>query len=395
MKLFEYIQGNRRGKEINRLEKEAMKNLFLADALEGFDKVAGNDHDRRIEAMCAKVLHKTQSGKNHILRYLSIAASILLIIGFGGYFLLNRNQPHTEENVAVTQFDLYVPQRQIIENETMQKSSPSVEKSRLPEMKKQAEKPLIAQTKAKDRKETAPDIEMQKEVIPDTTVLIVEEVTVTMAETANEEPIDRESSKIISFNKRKGKVRGIVTDAEGKPLPGATIMYGGANTGVISDTDGYFELPESNVKHIQINFIGYESMNLVADTDTTMLVAMTEKTYELSEVTVVAFGTQKRETIIGAVSSEKKENLKSQPVIGKKAYEKYLEENIIKPQSEGCRGKKGRVGLKFSINSGGRPINIRVEKSLCPEADEEAIRLINQGSDWSVGDEDVEIDIKF
>jgi outer membrane biosynthesis protein TonB len=371
--------------------------------LEGFDKVAGNDHDRRIEAMRAKILYKTKSGKNHILRYLSIAASILLIIGFGGYFLLNRNQPYTEENVAVTQSDLYVPEEQIIKNETSEENCLVTAESRLPEMKKQAEKPLIAQTKkVGEQKEIAPEIEFEfvdlekgkevveerQEVIPNTTVLMD---SVVIAEITN----SQESSKIISLKESKGKVRGIITDIDGSPLHGATVMYGGTNTGVVSDKNGYFELPELDKKQIQINYIGFKSLNLVADTDTTMLVAMTEDTHVLNEVTVVAFGTQKRETTVDSVSSVKEENLKSEPVIGRKAYKKYLKENIIKPQSEGCKGKKGKVKLKFSINRGGRPMNIRVEKSLCPEADEEAIRLIEQGSDWTVGDREVEIDVKF
>jgi hypothetical protein len=389
MKLFQYIQGNRRGKEINRLEKEAMKDPFLTDALEGFDKVAGNDHERRIEAMRAKVLYKTKSGKNPVFRYLSIAASILLIVGFGGYFLLNRNQPYTEENLSEMQSDSYVPERQVSENITSEASSLSVEENRLPEMKKQAEKPLMVQNKVSEQKEIAPDITiaMEEAVVPDTDVLI---------DNAALAEIEMESSKkIISLKERKSKVRGIVTDFGGEPLPGASIIYTGTNTGVLSDRNGYFELPELDKKQIQISYIGYKPLNLIADTDTTMLVAMMENTDALDEVTVVAFGTQKKESVIGSISSDEKENIKPQPVTGKKAYGKYLKENIIKPQSEGCKGKKGRVKLKFSINRSGRPMNIRVEKSLCPEADAEAIRLIEQGSDWTVGDREVEIDIKF
>jgi outer membrane biosynthesis protein TonB len=388
MKLFQYIQGNRKGKEINRLEKEAMKDPFLADALEGFDKATTDNHELRIEEMRAEILNKTKSGKNHIVRYLSLAASVLLIVGLGGYFLLNKDKFNTEENLAKTQFDLIVPEEQIIENEPLQDSS-------LPETKQQAEKSLVAETKAK--KEISSAIaKNRRKAIDDKKPIETTKVQEVQEDVQAEiQAVENESNKTIS---RKGKVKGIITDSEGEPLPGASITYSGTNTGTVSDTDGYFELPESDNKNIQVNYLGYESQNLVADKDTTMLVAMTENTNELAEVTVVAFGTQKKESMVASVSSspERKENnIKPQPVIGKKAYEKYLKENIVKPQSEVCKEKKGKVKLKFSINQKGRPVNIRVEKSLCPEADDEAIRLINKGSDWTVGDKDVEIEVKF
>jgi outer membrane biosynthesis protein TonB len=412
MKLLQYIQGNRKGKEINHLEKEAMKDPFLADALDGFDRIAGDDHELRINKMRAEVLYKTKSGNKHILRYLSIAAGILLIIGFGGYFLQNGNLSRTEENLAETQFDLSVPEEKPIENE---RSIPSKTlQEHPPEIKRQTEKPLPVQTETDNKKETAPvpavavqknrpgindekqietaTLRKQETVIPDTMVWSDSEV---LAEVADREPTGMEEWEIMPVEKREGIITGIVTDPEGVPLPGASIRYGGTNTGVTSNKDGYFELPKSEEKEIQISFIGYKPVNLVADTNKTMLVAMQENTDVLDEVVVVAFGKQRKESVTGSASLPEKKNIMPQPVIGKKEYEKYLKENKIMPKSEDCTGKKGKVNLIFSIDKNGRPANIRVKKSLCPEADREAIRLIEQGPDWTQGDKEVEIKVKF
>ncbi|MDR0835682.1 MAG: hypothetical protein LBN11_03755, partial [Tannerella sp.] len=209
MKLFQYIQGERKGKAINRLEKEAMKDPFLADALEGFDKVTGNDHELRIEEMRAKILHQTQSGNNHLLRYLSIAASILFIIGFGGYFLLNKNQTHTEENIAKVQYDLYVPEKKVIENEDIiiqepvQESAPKIERQT-----KQAEKTLTAKIE-----EMKPATAIQEDVstdIEDVIEIAEIEVHKEVAEIAEEKI---ETTALVEQNV---KVRGIVTDAKGE-----------------------------------------------------------------------------------------------------------------------------------------------------------------------------------
>jgi hypothetical protein len=40
------------------------------------------------------------------------------------------------------------------------------------------------------------------------------------------------------------------------------------------------------------------------------------------------------------------------------------------------------VQISFEVNKLGEPVNIKVEKSLCKECDEEAIRLIKQGPKW-------------
>ena len=50
MKLLKYIQGKRNGKEANRLEKEAMKDPFLADAMDGYQQTTG-EHIRRIQEL--------------------------------------------------------------------------------------------------------------------------------------------------------------------------------------------------------------------------------------------------------------------------------------------------------------------------------------------------------
>jgi hypothetical protein len=96
MNLIRYIQGIRKGTEINRLERKAMEDPFLAEAMEGYDKIR-EEHEVRIKRMQSKVSAQTRSS-NSALHHWSIAATILLIIGIagGGYFLWNRfNEPET------------------------------------------------------------------------------------------------------------------------------------------------------------------------------------------------------------------------------------------------------------------------------------------------------------
>ncbi len=96
MSLWNYIQGHRRGREINRLEREAMQDPFLADALEGYDNIK-SVHISQIEDLQKKIKQSTQP-KGQSFRYGSIAATILLLIAIGGYFFFSKNQSKNDFN---------------------------------------------------------------------------------------------------------------------------------------------------------------------------------------------------------------------------------------------------------------------------------------------------------
>ncbi len=80
--------------------------------------------------------------------------------------------------------------------------------------------------------------------------------------------------------------------------------------------------------------------------------------------------------------------------MGYSAYNKYLRNSLIKPTDE-CAEVEGRVVLNFYVNSSGRPYNIEVRRSLCPSADEEAIRLVREGGSWTLGTGRVRLSVKF
>lgn len=437
MNLLQYIKGNRKGKDVNLLEREAMNDLFLADALEGFDKIRSFDHEARIQEMHARVMNKTKSGNNRIIRYISIAASILLILGVGVYSLLNKNQSHENKNPDKTESSLYVSEQQMTENkesapDTLQKDSlsettipsektlPLQAKIERKRVSKPAIKPKTRNDASSEAKSEIATIQANEVTMPDSTPLVEDKAFAMFPERDTIDEKDSKTLPVIRTVNRKVR-RGIITDVANNPLAGASVMYSGTNTGVTSNEHGYFELPASKNDKIQIAFVGYEPVNLIADTsDNPISVVMKEDNAQLSEVVVVAFGTQKKESAVGAITTvppsslavpssslanesagsiavqtKNKNNIKPKPVIGKKKYEKYLKENIVALKSDDCKKKKGKVRLKFSIDERGRPTNIRVEKSLCPEADKEAIRLIEQGPDWTMGDKEVKIKIQF
>ena len=104
-------------------------------------------------------------------------------------------------------------------------------------------------------------------------------------------------------------VTGSVRDERGDGVIGATVLLVGSQHGVITDVDGNFKLDVPSVKTavLQISYIGYETQQIALKGRTKISVTLAEIANALSEVMVVAYGTQKKETLTGAISSVKTE----------------------------------------------------------------------------------------
>jgi len=77
-------------------------------------------------------------------------------------------------------------------------------------------------------------------------------------------------------------------------------------------------------------------------------------------------------------------NQPSKPAAGENAYNNYIEKNRRTfSRRDDCYGQHGDVILLFNVNSQGRPKDIRVLRSLCSSADLEAVRLLQNGPDWT------------
>lgn len=98
-------------------------------------------------------------------------------------------------------------------------------------------------------------------------------------------------------------VSGTVTDAEGVPLPGASIVISGSQTGTTSDFDGNFELgnvPSNAV--LTISYIGYITQEVNVDNRSGIDIMLSEDTNNLDEVVVIGYQTVKRSDIVGSVA---------------------------------------------------------------------------------------------
>ncbi len=99
-------------------------------------------------------------------------------------------------------------------------------------------------------------------------------------------------------------VNGTVTSIDGETLIGVSIKLKGESIGVSTDADGKYSILLPTGKGILVfTYIGFLPKEIVADTRTSINVILEEDKQQLSEVIVTGYGTQKRESITGAIST--------------------------------------------------------------------------------------------
>ena len=111
---------------------------------------------------------------------------------------------------------------------------------------------------------------------------------------------------------RNSKVTGIVLDEKGIPVIGASVMVPGTKIAAITDVNGKFSVEAPNASKLRISYIGYDAKEEEIR-GSSMKISLLESPKNLDEVVVVGYGTQKKVSVTGAISSVGNELLIKSP----------------------------------------------------------------------------------
>ncbi|MBN2615778.1 MAG: TonB-dependent receptor [Bacteroidales bacterium] len=106
-------------------------------------------------------------------------------------------------------------------------------------------------------------------------------------------------------------ISGKVYDEQGSPIPGTTIVIVGTTEGTVTDFDGKFSIKAKTGDVLRFSFIGFKTQEIVVKNQTELKVAMSTDTKDIDEVMVVAYGVQKKESVVGAISQVSGDKLKA------------------------------------------------------------------------------------
>jgi TonB-linked SusC/RagA family outer membrane protein len=103
---------------------------------------------------------------------------------------------------------------------------------------------------------------------------------------------------------QQNTVKGTVKDATtGEALIGVSVVVKGTTTGQLTDINGRFTIPVADKQvTLLFSFIGYTTQEVVATAGTDLNIAMALELTQISEVVVVGYGVQKKESVVGAIT---------------------------------------------------------------------------------------------
>lgn len=155
-------------------------------------------------------------------------------------------------------------------------------------------------------------------------------------------------------------IKGTVTSVEdNSPLIGATVVQKGTNNGTSTDESGVFSLSVPPNATIIISYTGYQTKEVEVDGRSNLNVSLEQSFKQLKDVVVVAYGTQRKRDVTGAISTVDGNELKDMPVsnVGQRLQGKIAGAQIYMTNGEpGGGGLAFRIRGQASINAGNSPL---------------------------------------
>ena len=106
-----------------------------------------------------------------------------------------------------------------------------------------------------------------------------------------------------NYSYQLAPIKGVITDAQGEPLIGATVLVKETSTGTTTDFDGNFTIEAEPGQTLVVSYTGYAGTEMVVPADgSNITIVLEESIAELSEIVVVGYGTRKKSHNTGAIS---------------------------------------------------------------------------------------------
>ena len=103
-----------------------------------------------------------------------------------------------------------------------------------------------------------------------------------------------------SSTQNSRRISGVVTDTQGEPIIGATVLVKGTGIGTATDIDGKFSLDiPSNGKTLVVSFIGFDAQEIPVTNNATYKIQLSGTDYALDEVVVTALGMKREKKALG------------------------------------------------------------------------------------------------
>lgn len=194
------------------------------------------------------------------------------------------------------------------------------------------------------------------------------------------------SNKSIIYKKAQDNIapnifRGRVLDANNNPVPFANITNIADSVGTYADSKGNFNfISADTVMNVEVRSVGFNNINTQLRNRVADNQVMLQEDRSLSAR--ILLDTAKSNAIKRLHAAAKDDEDESEPEDGWGLYDTYVINNLRVPETFKTKPTSGQVEVSFEVDKNGDPTNFKITKSLCDACDKEAIRLIKEGPKW-------------
>lgn len=420
-----YLRGELTPAEMHALEKAALDDPFLADALEGAEQLSASQFSTDVAELNQKIKQK-QRISPWVLRIAASIAVVFVSIMAIWFFLEQEpvqdlaiqkqatpqeekaddvtpqdNEPSTiipsDTKASEEQPKKDQPQQRpsfgLTEREKVSKPSevastpaPGKTETSEAELAPTLAEPLIAESKAEDKVSTPlSDVREEKEADAKKKQIRVRGMGSAPAASFKADsayasiPESHSSKTFVELLKDSlfTTVTGIVSAEDGSPIPGVSVTIKGTSAGTQTDVNGFYQIQSPVPNPILLYaFIGMRSTELKVDKKRELNVKLQEDQTALSEVVVTGYGTSRNTQSIPVTIEA------AHPIIGNREFKKYLDENVRYPQEAITKKIQGRVIIEFTVNYNNTLSDFTIIRGIGHGCDEELIRTIKEGPKW-------------
>jgi len=430
----QYLSGKLTPLQMHAMEKAALDDLFLAEAIEGYEGMNAGEWKKELAALktqfenngtTAKVIALPKRNNN----WWKAAAAVLLIGGITtiAYLMVNKkeNQQIAQTVQKQTSLDTSVTTAAITPATTAEAPDATVTiPDKLSTEKKSYNQATTIKNDIAANGNTVADSNFIYKPGKQPTATPVQKYAEAAADdfaksntapvTANEAPasvanntvngvtvLNKAANNQAEYDKvlREKKEEKIqyqrdqqlnrifaaqVVGADNNPLPFANISIKSENFGTYADVKGNFRLVSADsLITVEIKSAGYQPQLFTLHSNVQQnKIVLAEDDLALRQKTVVGYGTYAKSKVSRRATLLKDSVVNVEPADGWDNYNTYVDNNIEIPEDILKKNIHGQVELSFDVKSNGTITNIKVDKSLCDNCDEAAKRLIEQGPQW-------------
>jgi len=413
----QYLAGKLPAMQMHAMEKAALDDPFLAEAMEGYEAMQDKEWNNHLVALREEITNKgtvakvipLHKSKNNWWK----AAAAVLIIGSGATltFIFNNNKKDDTAKTEIAQAKNTIIDSMLLTQNTSpasvteslhpSASATSEEKKTLPGSIAKLNEPVKTDDKyianpAGPQLNPATPVATPTAPENDKTIAAAPPVSNNPPAAGATDPAKEINADVETLSRQKTQARkeavlnnfftAQVVGADNTPLPFTNISIKKENFGTYADAKGIVRLVSTDsILQVEVKSVGYQpkTFALRSNQAQTKIILQEDET-AFKDRTVIGNADITSNKRSRRVTFLKDSVVNVEPADGWDNYNTYVANNLDIPESSLKGDIHGEVELTFDVKSNGTISNIRVNKSLGAEYDEAAKRMLQEGPQWKV-----------